>query len=242
MNKIELGAKIAAIITAMIAVGVFAIGIVDDQEDRRQSRIDSWRKAEIQRIFHDDNNATLKFSELASKLKSSAVDEEYIDIQRTDLTDTKIRILLNQLIASRILRQVESNNFALNFSTDTRVDLDSMSNLREIQYLGEVTCDREFTFSVPETGTTTQDWHVFGLNPSINTQFVHDSPNNNSITGFRTTVNSVDRDTAWKVNLEVQVNFATGAKKQNIGNCNKYQSGGELEGELSKIHVVAIRK
>ncbi len=117
MSKIELGAKIAAIITAMVAVVVFAISVLDAQKVRYRDHVDVWRKAAIQRAFHEANGSTLNVSTLLEKLQSSAWKQEY-DIQKDDLTEDEVRVLLVELISGGILRQLSNDTYRLRLGTE----------------------------------------------------------------------------------------------------------------------------
>ena len=265
MNKIELGAKIAAIITAMVAVVVFAINVFDDQRIHNQEKIDIWRKAEIQKIFHTDDNGVVEFSDLLSEMKSRAMDDEELDIMRDDLSEGKVRTLLSELIASGILYQAERDTYALSFSgkheaiadgdhsgysellkkvVETEVARTISQKLleqRDLQYLGEVSCGETEEFNVPDS-TSYNDWKVLGIVWNINSEFVDDKPHNNALLGYKTRVDKMPDGRAWKVSFVTRTNFGV-AQGNNRGDCNK--SGKEkkaLKGELSTMHFVAFRK
>ena len=73
MSKIEVGAKLAAIVAAIIAVVVFVASVFEEREGRRTDRVNSWRKAAIQEALQRDDNSALKISELLTSEKKSSL-------------------------------------------------------------------------------------------------------------------------------------------------------------------------
>ena len=264
MQKAELGAKIAAIITAMVAVIVFAVNIFNEQEIRYQTRIDVWRKAQIQEIFQQPNNQIIEFGVLMSRMKEKAMDSEELNVSREDLTKGKVRILLSELIASGIINQVGQNKYALRLSAEpssiserdlsnylvplpnaikreiARVVKENMPTQRLFHYLGEVTCGGERTFKVPEA-TTTKDWIVFGIDPYITTEYEGDNIYNNSLMGYGTDILSAANDKAWKVRFLVRTNFAAGTGEE-VRDCSEILSRRAVSNRHPSIHFVSFRK
>ena len=128
MEKMELGTKVAAIITALVAIVVFAISVLDNQEARSRAHVDVWRKAAIQKAFHQVGDRTLTISELSDKLKSLAWDEEH-DIGKNDLTENEVRVLLVELVSAGILLQRLDDTYSLRTSTELGTMIES--NIKE---------------------------------------------------------------------------------------------------------------
>ena len=117
MDKITFGARLAAVVMALIAVVVFIIDVVGDRNERYHNRVDTWRKAAIQKAFQRDDDNRLTIPELLTQIKGMAWDE--LDIKRDDLTEDEIRVLLLELISLEVIYQGRMDTYELRFNTVT---------------------------------------------------------------------------------------------------------------------------
>ena len=124
MNKTEYSAKLVGILAGIIALVVFVIDIVGNDNARRADRTDLWRKAAIQKILHQAEGNRLDIEKLLMRIKSVAYDEDETDIKREDLTEDKIRVLLIEMISMGVLYQEKADVYELRFLTKTTSEAD----------------------------------------------------------------------------------------------------------------------
>ena len=146
MSKIEVGAKLAAIVAAIIAVVVFVASVCEEREGRRTDRVNAWRKAAIQEVLQRDDNSALKISELLTQIKSLAWDDPDLNIAKNELTEEQIRVLLLEMISAGIIYQVKGDIYELRFNTKTTSAADTtMDNIigRQQKFLDALVKIRE---------------------------------------------------------------------------------------------------
>lgn len=261
MQKVELGAKVAAIITALVAVIVFSVGVSDSRNARQNDQIDIWRKTAIQKAFHNATDNTLTISTMLQELTSKAFKFEGLDIQKDDLTEDKIRMLLSELISSGIIHQVETDTYALSLSPAS-VDSSDLNRLRErivklesalaqtrtqktFHELGYVSCEKPENFPVPEPETHTEDWLIVAINPYLNsgsTDRRGDGRGNNAIFGVALKVESVSGRKEWKIEYNVLVNVATDNNSAAIWNCYSTAATPDKDSSPSRVKILALRR
>lgn len=133
MDRVETGAKIAAIATALVAIAVFGWSINLALENSHNKRIISWQKAAIHKILQQDEDNILSLKDLLEKLGSVAWGSLGADvyIDKSDFTEGKVRVLLLEMISMETVYQMPNDNYALRFDETISDDEENIMNIIE---------------------------------------------------------------------------------------------------------------
>lgn len=116
--------KVSGIAIAIVAVVTFVISVMDNLEERRDNRINSWRKVAIQKALQDAPGNELKITDILTKVRDSAWEASDLDLRKEELSKERIRELLLEMIASGIVDQNKDDIYNLRFALKTTSDAD----------------------------------------------------------------------------------------------------------------------
>ena len=96
-----------------------------------------------------------------------------------------------------------------------RSQLVDRTNQPNIYLLGSVKCGQPRSFGVPLEATTTEDWLVFGINPSFSSQNeTRKNSSDNALFSFSTTITPTAAMNAWNIQYRVVINHASNQTKR----------------------------
>ena len=229
MTKIEIGT-----VTTVVAAIVAAVFFLAKLDARIATNAAELKELENKHLVEIDSRIKTNNSGIG------AVNDSIDEIVNTKLVALGKRVDTNDsAIANVGGRVVELENKQAGENIPDTEKL-AKTNERNFRYLGQISCRSASTIPVPDPNTITKDWFVFGVDPYINTEFDNDSIFNNALMGFKTNIESVAGDKAWKVTLGVRINLNTTGK--DTGDCNRSRGGKFLTGNPSTVHLVAFRR
>ena len=115
----DISSKLAGVIIGIIAVVAFISSIADDREARRADNVNSWRKAAIHKVLQDNSTKKLEIKAILSEIRNLAWNQAKLDINKDELSEQEIRILLLEMISLGLVNQNSDETHELRFALKT---------------------------------------------------------------------------------------------------------------------------
>ena len=112
VNRAENILTLVALLAAIWSAFAFVQKIGVERENNRLAKVKKWRKSTVQEILHHSPEY-MTAVELTDKLKSSSFDAHF-DINKSELNEQEVRLLLIDMIADGILIQIYGDLYGLN--------------------------------------------------------------------------------------------------------------------------------
>ena len=109
--KVEGFLTLTALATAIGAGVEFIRSIRTAREVKRTSQVNAWRKASVQRLICKSEDY-MTTAEITAALRSSSYDISF-DINKDELTDEAVRLLLLELIRENVIGQIWPDSYGI---------------------------------------------------------------------------------------------------------------------------------